>query len=170
MKDEYFNALCDAMKLLADDGYIFYGQSCREKGTLMSDTLRDVPISQRIELPVAENFQAGLCTGIAMAGGKVCSIFPRINFMLEALPQIIQHLDKIPLFSDYRPKFIIRTAIATPVPIDAGVQHLGNYSSAIRMMLSTVKVVELLTVESIVPAYQTALEDTVSTILVESYL
>ncbi len=169
MTDAYFNELCAAMKLLADDGYIFIGQAVGCKGTLMADTLADIPIEQRIELPVFENTQAGMATGIAMAGGKVCSIYPRINFMLEAIPQLVQHLDKIPLFSDWKPKVIIRTAIATPVPLDAGPQHLGDYTDAVAAMLSTVKVVKLLDFRKIQSEYQAAMERNVSTILVENY-
>jgi pyruvate/2-oxoglutarate/acetoin dehydrogenase E1 component len=169
MNDEYFKELCKAMILLGDNDYTFIGQACREKGTLMADTLRDVPVDQRIELPVFENTQMGMATGISMAGGKVCSIYPRINFMLEAIPQLVQHLDKIPLFSDYKPKVIIRTAIATPVPLDAGVQHLGDYTYAISKMLSTVKIIKLKETSEIVPAYQAAMESELSTIIVEVY-
>ncbi len=170
MNDEYFNELCKAMKLLAENGYIFIGQTAACKGTLMADSLADIPLDKRFELPVFECCQMGMATGIALAGGKVCSIYPRINFLLEAIPQLVQHLDKIPLFSDYRPKVIIRTAIATPIPLDAGVQHLGDYTEAIRAMLSTVGIVKLTDADMIMPAYQKALESPISTILVESYL
>lgn len=157
------------MKMLSNDGYTFCGQAVTFAGTAMYETLRDVPQEQRLEFPVAENFQAGFCTGIALAGGKVCSIYPRINFMLEAIPQLVQHLDKIPLFSDYRPKIIIRTAIATPIPLDAGVQHLGDYTYAISKMLSTVKIIKLREIDRIIPEYQAAMERELSTILVEDY-
>ncbi len=169
MNDEYFNELCKAMKLLADNGYIFIGQACQAKGTLMADTLADIAIEQRFELPVFENTQMGMAAGISLAGGKVCSIYPRINFFLEAIPQLVQHLDKIPLFSNYWPKVIIRTAIATPIPLDAGVQHLGDYTAAIEAMLSTVTVVRLAAADRIVPEYQAAMERELSTILVEDY-
>jgi pyruvate/2-oxoglutarate/acetoin dehydrogenase E1 component len=164
---EYFQQLCKAMKLLADDGYIFSGQAVGCEGTAIYGTLRDVPVEQRLELPVAENMQMGIATGIAMAGGKICTIYPRINFMLESISQLVQHLDKIPLFSDYHPKVIIRTAIATPIPLDAGPQHLGDYTDAVAAMLSTVKVVKLLDADNIVPEYQAALARSESTLLVE---
>jgi pyruvate/2-oxoglutarate/acetoin dehydrogenase E1 component len=164
---EYRDRLIDAMGILAEAGYIFTGQAVRVKGTAVSDTLNKVPMEQRVELPVFENAQLGMATGIAMSGGKVCTIYPRINFMLEAISQLVQHLDKIPLFSDYRPRVIIRTAVATPIPLDAGVQHLGDYSDAVEAMLSTVKVVRLKEAEAIIPAYQAAMEHNGSTILVE---
>lgn len=164
----YFEELCKAMAMLAGHTQtMFFGQAVKFKGTAMSDTLINVPTRKLVELPVAENFQMGLCTGIAMAGGVPICLFPRINFFLEAIPQLVQHLDKIPLFSDYRPKVIIRTAVATNNPLDPGPQHLGDYSDAIEKMLSTVKVVRLYEAHNIVPAYINAINDDRSTILVE---
>lgn len=165
--NEYFENLCAAMKLLSDDGYTFVGQTVLDVGTAMNSTFRDVPEQQRIEFPVMENTQLGFSTGIAMAGGKICACFPRINFFLEALPQLVQHLDKIPLFSDYRPRVIIRTSVATANPLDPGVQHIGNYSHAIEQMLSTVKLIELEKAEDIIPQYEAAMNRNGSTILVE---
>lgn len=166
--NEYFEELCAAMKLISEHpGSIFIGQAVREKGTAMFTTLRDVPMEKRIEFPVAENFQMGFTTGIAMAGGLPVALYPRINFMLEALPQLVQHLDKIPLFSDYIPRVIIRTSIATTNPLDPGPQHIGDYTDAIQAMLSTVKVVRLTSHEIIVPEYKAAMERERSTLLVE---
>lgn len=166
--NEYFENLCAAMKMLSEqENAIFIGQSCASPGTAMFSTLRDVPMEKRLEFIVAENFQLGFSTGIAMAGGLPITMFPRINFFLEALPQLVQHLDKIPLFSDYRPKVIIRTSIATTDPLDPGPQHVGDYSAAIEAMLSTVKVIRLTSTEMIVPEYQAALEREGSTILIE---
>lgn len=165
--NEYFESLCNAMKLLSDAGTIFVGQTVKDVGTAMHSTFRDVPMGHRIEFPVAENMQMGFATGIAMTGQLVCNCYPRINFMLEALPQLVQHLDKIPLFSDYRPKVIIRTSIATTNPLDPGTQHIGDYSYAIEEMLSTVKVVRLKEAEDIIPSYKEAMEFNGSTLLIE---
>jgi pyruvate/2-oxoglutarate/acetoin dehydrogenase E1 component len=164
----YFDDLCEAMRLVSlNERSIFVGQAVSSPGTALFSTLKDVPLHKKLEFPVAENFQAGFCTGLALAGALPICIFPRINFMIEALPHIIQHLDKIPLYSDYRPKVIIRTAVATPVPLDAGPQHLGDYSDAIRSMLSTIKLVKLNDHSIIIPAYKEAMECGGSTILVE---
>lgn len=165
--NEYFENLCAAMKMLSGDGYVFTGQTVKDAGTALHSTFRDVPIEQRFEMPVFENTQLGMATGIALAGGKICTCYPRINFMLEALPQLVQHLDKIPLFSDYRPKVIIRTSVATKKPLDPGVQHIGDYTDAIKAMLSTVHVVKLTKWQQIIPEYKAALERDGSTLLVE---
>jgi pyruvate/2-oxoglutarate/acetoin dehydrogenase E1 component len=135
----------------------------------MSSTFRHLPPEKLVELPVAESLQMGLSIGIALAGGLPCSIFPRINFMLECVSQLVQHLDRIPIYSNggYKPRVIIRTAVATPIPLDPGEQHLGDYGPAFRMMLKTVKVVDLFTAEDIVPEYRAAMAYDGSTILVE---
>jgi pyruvate/2-oxoglutarate/acetoin dehydrogenase E1 component len=128
------------MALLSDAGAVFLGQAVACDGTAMRSTLKHLPPERLIEMPVAENMQAGMCTGIAIAGGLPVCCYPRINFMLEAVSQIVQHLDKLPLYSDYRPRVIIRTAIATNKPLDPGPQHVGNYVPAFRSMLKTIHV------------------------------
>jgi len=153
--------------MLAQHNAIFIGQAVAYPGTAQSVTFENVPDHQKLEFPVAENAQLGFCTGLAMAGLLPVCVYPRINFMLEALPQLIQHLDKIPLFSEFRPKVIIRTAVATDNPLDPGPQHLNDYSDAIDAMLDTVKVVKLKEAYQILPAYEKALKDDWSTILIE---
>jgi pyruvate/2-oxoglutarate/acetoin dehydrogenase E1 component len=163
----YRSELCRAMTLLSDAGALFVGQAVVSAGTAMTGTLQHVPVGRRLEFPVAENCQLGFCTGLAIAGGLPVAIFPRINFMLEAVSQLVQHLDAIPRFSDYRPRVIIRTAIATDKPLDPGPQHVGNYVPAFRAMLKTIHVCELLHAEMIVPCYQAALRREGSSLLVE---
>ncbi len=163
----YLAALREAMSLLADHGAVFLGQAVRYPGTAMYNTLDHIPEHQRIELPVAESMQLGMCTGIALAGGLPVSIYPRINFLLEATSQLVSHLDKLPLYSGYRPRVIIRTAVAHDKPMDPGPQHLGDYSYALENMLTTVVITRLHHASDIGPAYQAALERDGSTLLVE---
>jgi len=154
----YHQELCRAMSMLADAGAVFLGQAVACDGTAMRSTLKHLPPQQLVEMPVAENMQLGMCTGIALAGGLPVCCFPRINFMLEAMSQLVSHLDKIPLYSDggYRPKVIIRTAIATDTPLNPGDQHLGNYTSAIRAMLQTVQVREMFSASQVTEFYEEA--------------
>lgn len=166
--NQYTEQLCEAMKMLSEHPEaVFLSQACKYPGTAMFGTLRDIPMEKRVEMPVAENMQMGMATGIAMAGGLPICMFPRINFMIDAASQLVQHLDKIPLFSTYRPKVIIRTAIATDNPLDPGVQHMGDYTDAFEKMFSTIKVVRLTSSGIIVPAYQDAMTRDGSTLLVE---
>ena len=55
----------EAMARIADNGRaIFVGQSVAYDGQEPFRTLEQVPMSQRIEFPVAENTQLGFCIGL----------------------------------------------------------------------------------------------------------
>ncbi len=157
----YRNALTAAMtELGARPDALFLGQAVAYPGTGMTATLAGVPRDRLIELPVAEDLQMGMGTGLALAGFLPVLIYPRINFLLLAINQLVLHLDKLPIYSDggYRPRVIIRTMIASPEPMDPGPQHLGNFTQALRQMLTTVEVIELLGAIDVAPAYRHAAE------------
>jgi pyruvate/2-oxoglutarate/acetoin dehydrogenase E1 component len=164
----YFQALVDAMSLCAaNPRAIFLGQSVTAGGTAMARTLEHLPETQRLELPVFEDVQLGMSTGIALAGGLPISCYPRINFLLLAVNQLVLHLDRLPLYSPWRPKVLIRTAVAHDSPMDPGPQHLGEFEH-LDGLLETVTVHRLWRAEDILPAYQRALEpDSGSHLLIE---
>lgn len=164
----YFDALKAAMFMLADDPRtIFLGQAVSSEGTAMSKTFRGITENKLLEMPVAENLQLGMSIGMSLGGYLPISVFPRINFLICAMDALVLHLDKLPLYSGYRPRVIIRTAIATAVPLDPGPQHVGDYSDAIRQMLTTIEVVSLDSADRIVPEYGKAMRREGSTLLVE---
>jgi len=170
MKQEanYFAELCRAMEWLAEDkSVIFIGQGVGASGTSMTDTFRNIPERKRLEFPVAEDFQMGFATGMSLGGLLPICIFPRWDFLLLAANQLVLHLDRLPLFSDYNPKVIIRVAVPHTKPLNAGPQHDDDFTEAFRLMLRTVDVVTLDTANAIVPAYQSALYSSRSTLLVE---
>lgn len=157
------------MKMLSEHPRsIFLGQAVASAGTSMHNTLRDVPEYKKVEWPVAEDMQLGAAIGASLNGDLPVCIYPRWNFLLLATSQLVLHLDKLPLFSSYRPKVIIRTAVATNQPLDPGPQHLGGeFTEAYRLMLKTVKVVSLWREDLIVSEYKAAMEREGSTLLVE---
>ncbi len=158
------------MRLLsADPATIFLGQAVLVPGTAMSTTLRDVPDVKKIEFPVAEDFQLGAAIGMSLCGTLPVCIFPRWNFLLLAMNQLVLHMDKLPVYSHggYRPKVIVRTAVATDEPLNPGPQHLGDFTDAVRAMLTTVQIYELRTASDVRWSYKHALERDGSTILVE---
>lgn len=148
---------------------IFIGQAVEYAGTAMTNTLKDVPSSKKLELPVCEDLQAGITNGLALAGKIPVSIYPRWNFFLLATNQVVSHLDKIPLISDYKTKAIIRTGIGSIRPMHPQHQHIGDFTEAFKLMLSNIDVIRLDEPEQIFPAYEKALNrtDGKSTILVE---
>ena len=164
----YFDELKRTMDWLGKQPRtIFLGQAVAYPGTAMFNTLKDVNPERRWELPVAEEFQMGVATGMALQGFVPVSVFPRWNFLLLGINQLVNHLDKLPLISDYKPKVIIRTGVGSERPLDPQWQHKGDYTDAIRSMLQTVRVVRLDEPEQIFPAYQEAYSADHSTVLCE---
>lgn len=166
----YFDALCNAMEMLADNPKtIFMGQAVKYPGTAMYRTLAKVPDTQKLELPVAEDMQLGMAIGMSLNGYIPICIYPRWNFLLLAMNQLVLHLDKLPIYSRYKPKVIIRTAVATREPMDPGPQHLGDFTHAFKDILKTVCVSRFRLQENsaIIPAYQRALQDDNSWLMVE---
>ncbi len=169
---KYFDELKRSMEWLAQDPRtVFIGQAVEVPGTAMSNTVKDIPLERRIELPVAEEMQMGMTVGLALQGQIPVSIYPRWNFLLLAVNQLVNHLDKLQAISNggYRPKAIIRTGIGSERPLHPQHQHIGDFTDAFRLMCSTVEVIRLDEPEDIFPAYEKALlrEDGRSTLLVE---
>ena len=157
--------------LARDPRVMFLGQAVACPGTAMTNTLKNVPRDKLLELPVAEEMQMGMSSGLALAGQVPVSIFPRWNFLLLAVNQVVNHLDKFPLMSNggYRPKVIIRTGIGSVRPLHPQYQHVGDFTDAFRLMCQNIEVIRLEESQDIFPAYQRALEreDGKSTIVVE---
>ena len=164
----YTQALTQSMTMLSEHPQtIFIGQSVRYDGQAQFDTFSGVPMEKRIEMPVAEDFQMGFCIGLALKGHIPISFYPRMDFLLLAANQLVNHLDKIPLMSGYRPKVIIRTCVGQKKPLDAGLQHTQNHTKAFRLMLKTIMVDEVHTPEDVISAYQRAIMSESSTLIVE---
>ncbi len=117
----YLDALTEAMTRLGQrDDAIFLGQAVAFPGTAMTQTFAGVPREKLTEVPVFENTQLGLATGLSLAGALPICVFPRINFLLCAMDQLLLHLDALSRYSAYCPKVILRTASPTAVPLDPG--------------------------------------------------
>lgn len=143
------------------------GQAVACEGTGMYRTLAGVPMEKRLELPVIEDAQLGIATGMSLAGYLPICIYPRFNFLLLAMSQLVLHLDKLPKMGGFKPKVIIRTAVATSEPLYPGPQHLGDYSAPFMKMLDSVLVRQLLSEEEIIPEYTKARDRVGSTLLIE---
>ena len=169
---KYRDELIRSMEWLAEkDNTIFLGQACKVSGHAISSTLEKVPEDKRVELPVFEETQMGVSTGMALEGFVPITMYPRFDFFILSCNQLINHLDKMRDMSkgDMTPRVIIRVAVGSENPIDAGPQHTQDHSEAFRKMLTDVNVVQLNEPEDIFPAFKEAYEreDSKSTLLVE---
>ena len=150
---------------------IFIGQAVEYAGTAMSNTLKDVSLKKKIELPVAEEMQMGITLGLAMEGNTPISIFPRWNFLLYSMNQLVNHIDKYEIMNDEKLKknIIIRTGIGSQRPLHPQYQHIGDFSSEIKKMCKNIDVIKLDNPKKIFSAYKKAFSNKVKkcTIIVE---
>ena len=170
----YKEELEKAMLLLADkEDTFFLGQSLEYGGIAMAQTFQKISNHKKLEMPVAENLQMGISTGLALEGFVPITVFPRWNFLLVAADQLVNHLDKIILMTEgqYRPKVIIRVAVGVEKPVNPQEQHLGDFTEGYRKILKTIEIVKLTSADQIVPAYLRAYNrtDGISTLLVEEH-
>ena len=150
---------------------IFIGQAMSYSGHTISSTLEKVSMEKRYELPVIEDLQMGMSTGLALEGFVPINCYPRFDFFILSLNQLVNHLDKMRVMSknEMKPRVIIRVAIGAKEPLNGGVQHTQNYTNSIKDMLTEIDVVVLKKPEQIFDAFKNAYEreDSKSTILVE---
>ena len=155
----YFDELKKSMNFLGSRKYtIFIGQAVEVPGTAMSNTLSDVPKNKLLELPVAEEMQMGMTLGLAMGGNIPISIFPRWNFLLYGMNQLINHIDKYSVMTgkEENIKIIIRTGVGSQRPLHPQHQHIGDFTDSIKKMCTTIDVIKLMEPEDIFPAYEKA--------------
>jgi len=113
--------------------------------------------------------QMGITIGMLMNNYIPVSIFPRWNFLLLALNQLVNHLDKLPEMTNnyYSSKAIIRTSIGAQRPLHPQSQHISDFTRSVKMMTKTITVVKLNEPKQIFNEYKKALNRKNSTILVE---
>ena len=169
---KYFDELKKSMQFLSkNEKTVFIGQAVEVPGTAMSNTLQGINSKKLIELPVAEEMQMGITTGLALNGDIPISIYPRWNFLLLAMNQLINHLDKVNIMSNngFDVKAIIRTGVGSQRPLHPQYQHIGDFTDAVKKMCTSIDIIKLNDAKDIFPSYEKALNrrDGKSTILVE---
>src|SRR3990167_10866328 len=158
----YFDELTQTMTWLGEQpDTIFLGQSVAYPGNALYTTLSGVPMEKRIELPVAEEMQMGMSIGMALTGKTVISIYPRFDFLLLAMNQLVNHLDELEEFTNgqFKAKVIIRVGIGSKSPLYPGVQHCGDYTDALDKMLTHIPVVHFDAKELILSTYMLDYKD-----------
>ena len=114
----------------------------------------------------------GMSTGLALNGFIPVTIYPRFDFLILAMNQIVNHLDKIRYmsFGEFTPKVIIRTSVGSKKPLDGGVQHTQDYTNIFKRILTEINVVYLSDPSKIYSEYKRALnrKDNKSTLIIEN--
>jgi len=166
----YGEEIKKAMDMLAKEkNTIFLGQQVAFPGSIMSKSLDGVPMEKRIELPLIEDCQMGMSIGLSLDGYLPISIYPRMDFLILAMNQMANHLDKIDEMScgQFKPKVIIRTAIGSTKPLYPGLQHCSDYTEGLQKMLKNITVRKIWFTDQVMEFYKYALKSKHSTILIE---
>ena len=167
---KYKDELIRSMEWLSEkDNTIFLGQSVSYSGNAIFNTLKTLPEEKRLELPVFEEIQMGISTGMALEGYVPISCYPRFDFLMRAMDSLVNHLDKFQMMTEcnWKPKVILRTSIGSTTPLNGGVQHTQDYTEPFRQILKEVKVVMLDEPEYIFTEFQKAYDRDGSTLLIE---
>ena len=167
---KYKDELIRSMEWLSEkDNTIFLGQSVSYSGNAIFNTLKTLPEDKRIELPVFEEIQMGMSTGMALEGYVPISCYPRFDFLLRSMDALVNHLDKFQVMTEnnWKPKVILRTSIGSTNPLNGGVQHTQDYTKQFKEMLTEVEVVMLDKTEDIFTEFEKAYERDGSTLLIE---
>ena len=166
----YKDELIRSMKWLGEkENTLFLGQATLFSGHAISSTLTEVPEEKLIELPVMEEVQMGMSTGLSLEGYVPISIYPRFNFIILAINQLVNHLDKMREMTSGMliPKVIIRVAVGSKRPLDGGSQHTQDFTESVKDMLTDVKLVELREPKQVFSTFEDAYNRNGSTLIVE---
>lgn len=119
-------------ELSSRDDTIFIGYNLKY-GSRCYGTMDKVPDDKIIEMPVAEYLMTGMAIGMAINGYRPVLIFERHDFLLMAMDQIVNHLDKINNMSlgQYTTPVIIRAIVGADEPLYPGPQHCQDYTALI---------------------------------------
>jgi pyruvate/2-oxoglutarate/acetoin dehydrogenase E1 component len=167
---KYKDELIRSMKWLGEkDNTLFLGQATLFSGHAISGTLTKIPKEKLIELPVMEEVQMGMCTGLSLEGYVPISIYPRFNFMMLAINQLVNHMDKMKEMSKGMlvPKVIVRVAVGARKPLNGGSQHTQDFTESIKHMLTDTVLVELTEPEQVFSTFEDAYNRDGSTVVVE---
>lgn len=156
---KYIEEVDRGMKLLASNNTIIIGQAVKYKGHAITRQAAFWDEKRRIELPVAEEMQTGIALGMSILGDTVVSIYPRMNFLICAANQLLNHLDKWELMGCGKPHVILKAVIGSEYPLDPGHQHKANWSEQIRGMCEKINVHDLLYAHTVYPAYEYVIQN-----------
>ena len=166
----YKNNIKEAMTLLSKNpSTIFVGYGLGEGTSKGGGMLSDVPSGSIIETPVAENLMASMAIGLSLQGYTPIVIIERMDFIMNCMDAIVNHLDKTELISkgEFNPKVIFRCIVGGKTkPFFTGKTHTSDYSYGIGSMVSF-PVIRLQSPSHIIPVYQQAMASTKSSIIVE---
>ena len=162
----YKDAMAIAMTELGQLGAIFIGYNV-VKGDAMG-TLKNVPLEQKLETPVAENLMSGLAIGMSFEGFIPVIYFERHDFILNALDAIVNHIDKIERIShgEFKVPVVIRAVTADAGPFYSGITHSQDFTNLLKAGVSF-PVVDPINGKDVLRAFRDAIESKRPALVIE---
>jgi pyruvate/2-oxoglutarate/acetoin dehydrogenase E1 component len=156
---KYIEEVDKGMQLLADDNRtVIMGQAVQYKGHAVTRQAQFWPEDRRLELPVAEDFQTGMALGMSLEKNIIpVSIYPRMNFLICAANQLLNHIDKWAAMGSDHPHIILKAVVGSSYPLDPGQQHKADWAHELDSMCQDVMVHNLLYAHQVEPAYNAAI-------------
>ena len=128
----YKEKLSEAMHELArNEKVLFIGQGLFDDDCFYG-TLNGIKRSKMLEMPCAEILSTGVAIGLALTGWIPVLLFQRMDFMLLASDQILNHAALFERMSGGKIKvpMIIRACVGSQdMKFDVGDQHRKDFSS-----------------------------------------
>lgn len=124
---------------------VFLGEGLLNAGRIYG-TLTGVPNEKCLEFPIAENLIMGSAIGLAIEGWKPVVVFQRMDFMLIAADQIINHACLIPQMSggQFTLPIIIRAIVGSRNPnFDVGLQHNHDFTEIFIKYIRTYRITKV---------------------------
>lgn len=153
---KYFEAVKESMEMLAKEcNAIFVGYNVRHGSAYNS--LKDIPESQKLETPLAENLMAGLAMGMSLEGFRPVLFFERHEFVLNAIDAIVNTMDVIETISEgeFSMPVIIKAVAGGVKPFYAGLTHTRDMTNIFCSIVSF-PVYEPKTAQEVLCAYELA--------------
>ena len=127
-----------------DPKVVFIGEGLTNAGRIYG-TMDTIPMDKCIEMPICENLIMGTAIGLALDGWKPVVIFQRMDFMLIAADQIINHLATMKQMSggEVNPVVIIRAIIGSQSKkFWVGEQHNHDFYNMFHPYINTMEYIK----------------------------
>lgn len=138
----YKEALHQSMlKLAEDERTVFIGQGLYDAEPFYG-TLKGIPRSKMLEMPCAEILSTGVAIGLALTGFIPIILFQRMDFMLLAADQLLNHAALFPEMSGGKIKvpMIVRACVGSQdKKFDVGKQHNKDFSELFMPYMDVLK-------------------------------
>jgi|WetSurMetagenome_2_1015567.scaffolds.fasta_scaffold128276_2 acetoin:2,6-dichlorophenolindophenol oxidoreductase subunit beta len=156
------------LKLSKNHNVLFVGYNLLY-GSKNYGSCNKIPKNKIIETPVSESLMTGMAIGLSLTGYLPVLIFERMDFMLLASDQIINHLDKIESMSngEFKPKIIIKATVGDEGPPDPGIQHTQDFTNIFENNCKNINIIKIKHIEQIKNAYDFALKNERSSLLID---